>query len=59
VLRGITSGQVRNFQIIYYLLVGILILAVLALALTNTVQLDCEKVIYSYHWFILDTIDTI
>ena len=59
VLRGITSGQVRNFQIIYYLLVGILILAVLALALTNTVQLDCETVIYSYHWFILDAIDTI
>ena len=59
ILRGIAQGQVRVFQIIYYLAVGIFISTVLTLALTNTVELDCETVIYSYHWFILDTIDTI
>ena len=59
VLRGIASGQVRVFQIVYYMVVGMLILIVLILSLTNAIQLNCDKVIYSYHWFILDAVDTI
>lgn len=47
------------FNYIYFVVVGISIISVLALALTDTIQLDCEKMIYSYHWFILNIIDTI
>lgn len=59
ILRGLTPRQVRVFRIVYYSIISSLIATVLALSLTDAVQLDCENLIYSYHWFILDTIDTI
>ncbi len=58
-LRGLKQKRVKIFKIVYYSVVLLMILSLLVLSLIEKVSLTCETAIYSYHWFILDSIDVI
>lgn len=57
-IKGFNDKQVTTFQIVYYGIIIMVILAVFVLALITTTAISCEAEIYSYHWFIIDGVDT-
>ena len=58
-LRDGNDRLARRFQYIYYLVVVVVIGVLLGVSLLSSSQISCEKHIYSYHWFILDSLDLI
>ena len=58
-LHEATEKQIQIFKVIYYMIIGSLLSTLFVVSLINRTSLNCERSIFSYHWFILDAVDII
>ncbi len=56
-LKNRDPDLVRRFQIGYYVIIGTVLLALVALSIFTDYAVSCQNDFFSFHWFVIDVID--